>query len=504
MTNNLYAKFSEVFHNNFNKSEALISNGNFTNQNIDAASAQVANALYKLGLKQGDIVAVQIEKSAYNLFLYLACLRSGIIYLPLNTGYTLNELSYFFKDTTPQLVICDPSQLSAISDLSKSIDIPYQLHTLDKDGKGTLREISENENKEFQTVHSNPDDIAVILYTSGTTGNPKGAMITHSSLYHNAFKLNEIWGITNQDTILHSLPLFHVHGLFFATHTALLSGAKLIFLPKFDADTVIENIPKSTVFMGVPTYYKRLIDDPRIDMNLCKKMRLFISGSAPLLESTFENFHEKTGHIILERYGMTETGINTSNPLRGKRKVGTVGLPLPGVSARVVNEKGKILKTKEVGNIQIRGNNLFKGYWRMPDKTSQDFTEDGYFKTGDLGFFDEEGYLSIVGREKDLVITGGLNVYPKEIELTINTIPGIVESAVIGLPHPDFGEAVTAVIVAQENAETNELSILSFIKSHHANFKVPKRILFAPELPKNTMGKVQKNILREKYKDIYA
>jgi len=500
MNHNLFSLFLVAIEQ-YSKKDAiqLINKTAYTFNDLDTISAQVANALYSMGIRPGDRVASKIEKSAYNLFLYLGCLRSGIIYLPFNTGYAIEELKYFFEDAKPSLVICDPLHLEETQNLSMQYN-PFSVLTLDKEGNGTLRTLCDKQSDVFNTVQSKPSDIAVILYTSGTTGKPKGAMITHEGLASNAKALNEAWGMTDKDTILHALPLYHVHGLFFAVHTALLVGASIILLSKFEPQPVVDCFKKATVFMGVPTHYIRLINANNVNKKTCANIRLFISGSAPLLDSTFNSFYEMTGQTILERYGMTETGINTSNPLVEERKVGSVGKPLSGVLVRVVDEMDNIAKPYDIGHIQVKGKSLFQGYWQMPEKTAQDFTEDGFFKTGDMGYFDDEGYLFIVGRQKDLVISGGLNVYPREIELSIDLIDGVIESAVIGIPHPDLGEVVVAVIVAHQNlAEKGEAFILEHLKSKHAKFKLPKKVFFINELPKNTMGKVQKNVLRNKH-----
>lgn len=497
---NLYNHFQQA-QPQHHKNILFTQNSNYSFNNIDAFSGRLAHILSHLGMKPGDRLAAQVEKSEYNLFLYLACLRSGFIYLPLNSTYTEEELSYFFNDAKPKIIVCEPKKECAISNIkaaSNSI-----IKTLDEKGQGSLTsKINEVLNNSHDVYSAKPDETAVILYTSGTTGKPKGAMITHQGLLCNAQDLNKVWGIVENDVILHMLPLFHVHGLFFAFHTALLSGASTILLPKFDVEQFFKYLPKSTVFMGVPTYYTRLLNDDRLNQNTCQHMRLFISGSAPLLPSTFENFQSRTGHTLLERYGMTETGINASNPLNDARKVGTVGLPLPSVDIRVVNDNNESVSLNEVGHIQIKGNNLFKGYWMKSDKTKEDFTDDGYFRTGDLGTWDKDGYLSIVGRSKDMVITGGLNVYPKEIEVTIDGINGVTESAIIGIPHPDFGEAVVAVIEGDQS-RVGESLVIEMVKQRHAAYKCPKKVVFVNQLPKNTMGKVQKNILREQFLEIF-
>ncbi|MEO8401575.1 MAG: AMP-binding protein [Gammaproteobacteria bacterium] len=498
---NLYSHFKQKLREQ-KKNIIVTSHAKYTFTDINDFSAKLVQILLDLGMRQGDRLAAQIEKSEYNIFLYLACLRAGFIYLPLNNTYTHEELDFFFNDAQPKVIICDIKNEKAIINIKSANNSCVK--TLDAEGKGSLLEtIKTKVSTEASEIYSvDPNETAVILYTSGTTGKPKGAMITHQGLFSNAEDLLKTWGITDADSILHVLPLFHVHGLFFALNTALLSGASTILLPKFHPDQFFKYLPKATVFMGVPTYYTRLINDERLNQDQCKNMRLFISGSAPLLQSTFIEFESKTGHILLERYGMTETGINTSNPLEGSRKVGTVGLSLPSVNIRVVDDKDNAVPLNGIGNIQVKGSNLFKGYWNNPDKTKEEFTEDGYFKTGDLGTLDDDRYLSIVGRSKDLVITGGLNVYPKEIELTIDSIDGVIESAVIGLPHTDFGEAVVAIVSGDEN-KLDEQLIIEIVKQNHAGYKCPKKVFFIDSLPKNTMGKVQKNILREQFSKLF-
>ncbi|NNM59196.1 MAG: AMP-binding protein [Legionellales bacterium] len=494
---NLYSIFKE--HNNTANIMLVTENSKISFNTIDHFSSKYANLLYKLNIRKGDRVAAQIEKSEHNLFLYFACLRSGIIFLPLNNTYTLHELNYFFDDAKPKLVVCDPTKEESIKEI---IDTEFSsIKTLDAQGNGSLTEQLKNESEKHLIIDTNLDDIAVILYTSGTTGKPKGAMITHQGLLNNTTDLIKAWGITKDDTILHMLPLFHVHGLFFAINTAFLSGAQTILLPKFDLDLFFHYLNDSTIFMGVPTYYSRLLKDARLNQETCRNMRLFISGSAPLLVQPFDEFKYKTGHTILERYGMTETGINTSNPLNGKRKAGTVGLPLSSVNLRIVSNNNTSCAQNEIGLVEIKGANLFKGYWRNQEKTNESFTEDGYFKTGDMGFLDSEGYLTLIGREKDMIISGGLNVYPKEIEETLDSLDGVIESAVIGIPHHDYGEAVVAIISTKK--QFNEPELLTYIKEKHAGYKCPKKIFFVDDLPKNTMGKVQKNLLRQQFSNIF-
>jgi malonyl-CoA/methylmalonyl-CoA synthetase len=376
------------------------------------------------------------------------------------------------------------------------------VYSLDADGQGTLTEACRPVDGDYDVRDVAPDDTAVLLYTSGTTGRPKGAMLTHANLATNALALHRAWGWRPDDVLLHALPLFHIHGLFVACHCVLLNGTRMILLPKFDVAAVMQSLPRATVFMGVPTFYTRLLANQDFGRETCRHMRLFTSGSAPLLTQTFEEFRARTGHEILERYGMTETGMNTSNPLDGPRRPGTVGRPLPGVSLRIVNDSDETLPTGEVGQIQVKGANVFKGYWRQPEKTAEEFTADGYFRTGDLARLNDDGYVSIVGRAKDLIISGGLNIYPREIESYLDKIDGLLESAVIGVPHPDFGEAVIAVVVRNpEGANLTEAGVITALKNRIAGFKVPKRVFFVPELPRNTMGKVQKNLLRERYRE---
>lgn len=466
---------------------------------LDKTSAQFASFLTGLGVAPGERVAVLVEKSPQALFLYLACLRAGLVYLPLNSAYQEGEVGYFFDNAEPKIVVAQPKSLPWLAPIAGRLGIPHLL-TLDEKGQGTLIESAKLAKANFKTAENAPDDLAVILYTSGTTGRSKGAMVTHRNLSSNALTLHAFWGFGPDDVLLHTLPLFHVHGLFVACHCVLLNGTSMIFHAKFDAKAVMAELPRTTVFMGVPTYYVRLLVEPGFDRKCCSNMRLFISGSAPLLPETFNEFKQRTGHTILERYGMTETGMLASNPLHGDRIGGSVGLPLPGVSMRVVGEGGEKLPPEGIGHIQVKGDNVLQGYWRMPETNQEEFTVDGYFKTGDMGKMDTRGYLSIVGRSKDLVISGGFNVYPKEIELLIDEMPGVAESAVIGLPHPDFGEAVTAVIVPRKgHIGLTEQGVIAALKPKLANFKVPKRVYFVEDLPRNTMGKVQKSELRKRY-----
>ncbi|BAU48003.1 malonyl-CoA synthase [Sulfurifustis variabilis] len=470
----------------------------FSYADLDRSCARYARWLSTLGLAPGERVAVQVEKSVEVLFFYLACLRAGLVYLPLNTAYRQAELEYFLEDAEPALVVVDPAAAPPLRPIADRRGVKH-FHTLAQDGTGTLPDAARGQESSFDTVARAADDLAVILYTSGTTGRPKGAMLTHGSLVANALALLEAWGWRSDDVLLHALPLYHIHGLFVACHCALLGGSHMILLPRFEPKSVIERLPRATVFMGVPTYYTRLLADPALDATRCRNMRLFVCGSAPLLPQTFDEFRARTGHTILERYGMTETGMNTSNPLGGPRVPGTVGRPLPGVEIRIVDESGKPVPEGDVGQLLVRGPNVFKGYWRRPEKTDEDFTPDGYFRTGDLARIEEHGHVAIVGRSKDLIISGGLNVYPKEVESWLDRLDGVLESAVIGVPHPDFGEAVTAVVVRKPGSEATEAGLIAALKGSIAGFKVPKSIHFVDELPRNTMGKVQKNLLRERY-----
>lgn len=482
----------------------LLDGSSITYQDVVDGSARIANVLVDAGVKPGDRVAVQTDKSPEAILLYLACLRSGAIYLPLNTAYTLSELEYFFTDAEPTAIVVRPSKEKELNDLASRLGIA-QVFTLGTNHDGSLMERAAGASAKFTNVARTGDDVAAILYTSGTTGRSKGAMLTHENLASNAQTLGTIWKFTGKDVLIHALPIFHVHGLFTATNIILWANGSMFFLPKFDANEIFRVMPEASTMMGVPTFYVRLLQDERLTREATRHMRLFVSGSAPLLAETHRAFTQRTGVNILERYGMTETGMNTSNPYDGERVAGTVGFPLPGVSLRVTDpESDAIVATNEIGMIEVKGPNVFKGYWRMPEKTASEFKPDGYFITGDLGKIDEKGYVHIVGRGKDLVISGGYNVYPKEIENEIDAIPGVSESAVIGVPHADFGEGVTAVIVPEAGAKLTEADVVGAIKGKLAAFKVPKRVLFVDALPRNSMGKVQKNVLRDTYSDLYS
>ena len=468
-----------------------------------AHAGRLANVLISLGAKPGDRVVVQVDKSVDALALYVACVRAGVVYLPLNTAYTAAEVEYFVTDAEPRLLVCRPSFRAEAEALAKAAGATIE--TLGTEGDGSLLERAAEQPDGFADYAAGPDELAAILYTSGTTGRSKGAMMTRGNLASNAITLAEVWRFTADDVLLHALPIYHTHGLFVATNVVLQAGASMLFLPRFDADEVVRRLPRATAMMGVPTFYTRLLDHPGLTPDLVRHMRLFISGSAPLLEATHVQFAERTGHRILERYGMTETGMNTSNPYDGERIAGTVGFPLPGVEVRIADpESGAVLGPDEIGVIEVRGPNVFKGYWRMPEKTAAELRADGFFITGDVGKIDARGYVHIVGRAKDLIISGGFNVYPKEIELAIDALDGVKESAVFGVPHPDFGEAVSAAVVLEPGASLTGADIQQALQPVLAKFKHPKQVAIVPDLPRNAMGKVQKNLLRETYAGLHA
>ena len=466
-------------------------------------TGQIAHALRAAGVEAGDRVAAQVHKSPTALALYAACVRAGAVFLPLNTAYTAAEVAYFVGDAEPRLVVCDAAASQALAPIAAGAGAA--LMTLNADETGTLSEAADGHASEFETVARSPGDLAAILYTSGTTGRSKGAMLSHDNLLSNALTLVDFWRFTGDDVLLHVLPIFHTHGLFVATNTIAACGASMIFLPGFKLEAVLAALPRATSMMGVPTFYTRLLASPDFTRPLVSHMRLFVSGSAPLLSETHLAFEARTGHRILERYGMTETNMNTSNPYDGERRAGTVGFPLPGVSLKVTDPNtGTEVPDGEIGVIEVKGPNVFKGYWRMPEKTEAEFREDGFFITGDLGRVDERGYVHIVGRGKDLIISGGYNVYPKEVEQAIDAVPGVIESAVIGVPHPDFGEAVIGVVVPRSGEALDEAAILKALSTQLARFKQPKQIFFTPELPRNAMGKVQKNVLREEHAELFT
>jgi malonyl-CoA/methylmalonyl-CoA synthetase len=475
----------------------------FTYGELFARAGRAARALADLGVEPGDRVAAQIDKSPDAIVLALACFRAGAALLPLNTAYTLPELEYFLGDAEPALTLCRPADLEAVRALGARMG-RRAVESLGARRDGTFAEAIAAAPGELPAVPRGAGDLAAILYTSGTTGRSKGAMLTHENLSSNALALADLWRFTREDALIHALPVFHTHGLFVATNVALLAGATMIFQPRFDADAVMAAMPRATSLMGVPTFYTRLLEHRGLTREAARHMRLFVSGSAPLLSETHDRWRELTGHAILERYGMTETNMITSNPYDGDRRAGTVGFPLPGVSLRIADPgTGAAIEAGAVGVIEVKGPNVFKGYWRMPEKTATEFRPDGFFITGDLGKIDERGYVHIVGRAKDLIISGGFNVYPKEVESEIDAIPGVLESAVIGLAHPDFGEGVTAVVVPAKGAALDEASVLKAIEGRLARYKRPKRVFFVTELPRNAMGKVQKAALRDAYKDLY-
>ncbi|MCY1127422.1 malonyl-CoA synthase [Frigidibacter sp. RF13] len=467
-----------------------------------ARAAQMAGALRVAGLRPGDRVALQLEKSAEMLAVIAGAIQAGVIFLPLNTAYTPAELSYFITDAEARLLLADPSRMGALAEMASAAGVP--LMSLGSDGTGDFGMLAATQPERSATEPRAASDLAAFLYTSGTTGRSKGAMLSHGNLLSNAEVLAREWRFTRADVLLHALPIFHTHGLFVATNVALIAGAPMIFQPKFDADEVIRLLPQATAMMGVPTFYTRLLADPRLDRALTAHMRLFISGSAPLLAETHRDWEARTGHRVLERYGMTETNMNTSNPYEGDRRAGTVGIALPGVEVKVCDTTGAELPRGEVGVIEVRGPNVFQGYWRMPEKTREELRDDGFFITGDLGTMSADGYVTIVGRAKDLVISGGFNVYPKEVEELIDALPGVLESAVIGVPHPDFGEAVVAVVVSEAQEGATVEAIRTALQGQLAKFKQPKHIEMRAELPRNTMGKVQKALLRAELKDLFS
>ena len=467
------------------------------------SAARIANVMADLGLAPGDRVAAQVEKSPEALALYAACAQAGLVFLPLNTAYTADELQYFIENSGASLIVCDGRSDATLAPLARPFGA--RIESLNGDGSGSLMDKARAMPAEFATVPRTADDLAAFLYTSGTTGRSKGAMLTQANLLSNARTLVKEWRFTADDVLLHALPIFHTHGLFVATNVALAAGSSMIFLPKFDLDQVIAGLPEATAMMGVPTFYTRLLNDDRFTRDLTAHMRLFISGSAPLLAETHVQFESRSGHRILERYGMTETNMNTSNPYDGERRAGTVGFPLPGVELKITDpETGKTLPDGEIGQIEVRGPNVFKGYWQMPEKTAAELRDDGFFITGDLGRIDTDGYVHIVGRNKDLIISGGYNIYPKEIELVLDDQPGVLESAVIGVPHPDFGETVLGVIVPEKGAAPDTEAMMKAVQQALARFKHPQALVMLDDLPRNTMGKVQKNLLRDSYKDMFA
>ncbi len=468
-----------------------------------ANAERIANALVAAGIQPGDRIAVQAPKTVLMLELYVASVLAGAVFLPLNTGYTAPEVAYFLGDARPKLLVCDPAKRDTLIPVAQEAKVA-EIWTIAENETGSLRDRRDAQEAGFQPVTRGADDLAAILYTSGTTGRSKGAMLTHKALASNSQVLKDYWRFSREDVLIHALPIFHTHGLFVATNITLMAGGAMIFLNRFDPETVCHYMPEATVLMGVPTFYVRLLQMPDLP-KATGNMRLFVSGSAPLLAETHDLWREKTGHAILERYGMTETNMNTSNPYDGARRAGTVGFPLPGVELKICDpETGKELAQGEIGVLEVRGDNVFAGYWQMPEKTAAELREDGFFITGDLGLIDDQGYVQIVGRGKDLIITGGYNVYPKEVELLIDDLPGVDESAVIAVPDPDFGEAVAAIVVPKAGENLTPEKIKAGVQGNLARFKQPRYVVIVDALPRNTMGKVQKNALRAEYKGLGA
>ena len=508
---NLFSALRAAFPKDLDQIAVETDNGlNYSWRDLDRASAMLANLFDSLDIPKGSRVAVQVEKSVEAMMLYLATLRAGLVFLPLNTAYQSAEIEYFVGNAEPAVVVCSSANFGWVSKIAFKAGTRH-VFTLDDDRTGSLLARAAHYSAQHTPTEQPADDLAAILYTSGTTGRSKGAMLSHGNMLSNAVMLKDYWGWKPGDVLIHALPIFHVHGLFVAIHGALLNGSKMIWLSKFDPQRVITHMAQATVFMGVPTLYVRMLNEPSLTREAAEHMRLFIAGSAPLLIETFNAWIERTGHTILERYGMSETVMLTSNPYtadarykgQSERRGGTVGFPLPGVSLRVRGDDGHNLPVGEIGGIEVKGPNVFHGYWRMPEKTKEEFTSDGYFKTGDVGKIDERDYVTIVGRSKDLIISGGYNVYPAEIEGYINDMPGVAESALVGVAHPDFGEVGVAVVIAKAGAQLNADQIIAQLKSQLANFKIPKKCFVVPELPRNTMGKVQKNLLREQYKSLF-
>lgn len=509
---NLYAALRAAFPADLDAIAVETDDGLFYSwRDLERASAMIANLLEALKLDKGARIAVQVEKSVEAMLLYLATLRAGYVFLPLNTAYRGAEIEYFIGNAEPAVVVCSSANASWVAPIATAAGTRH-VFTLDDDRSGTLLQVAAQCSDRHTVAQKKDDDLAAILYTSGTTGRSKGAMLTHRNLRSNAEVLKDYWGWHagakgDGDVLIHALPIFHVHGLFVAIHGALISGSKMIWLNKFDPKRVVARLPEATVFMGVPTLYVRMLAEPGLTREACNGMRLFIAGSAPLLLETFEAWRERTGHTILERYGMSETVMLSSNPystVQGQRRGGTVGFPLPGVQLRVRDDAGQPCPTDEIGHIEVAGPNVFAGYWRMPEKTKEEFTADGYFKTGDVGKIDGLGYVTIVGRSKDLIISGGYNVYPAEIEGYINEMAGVAESALVGVPHPDFGEVGIAIVTPKPGAALDGDAIVSALKKKLANFKIPKRCFVVSELPRNAMGKVQKALLREQHKGLFV
>jgi malonyl-CoA/methylmalonyl-CoA synthetase len=498
---NIYALFAHAAGKVGDK-PLLIDNGHIRLRfhEMDHLVGRIAHKLRATGAQAGDRIVVQVEKSPEAVFLYLASLRAGLVFVPLNTAHTPAEVAYYITDTEPAILVCDSARRQSLA----SINLPNHctVLTLDANGSGTLMDSLPDQ--PLATEPREPEDLASILYTSGTTGRSKGAMLSHRNLASNALTLHELWHWQPGDVLLHALPIYHVHGLFVALHGALLNGSTILFHRRFDAAAVLKDLPNATVFMGVPTHYTRLLDHPELTTANCRRIRLFVSGSAPLLPETFTRFASRTGHTILERYGMTETGMIASNPYHAERVPGTVGYALPGVSVRIAGAEGAIQPPGSPGVLEVSGPNVFQGYWRLPEKTAEEFRPDGFFITGDVAVCSADGRVSIVGRAKDLIISGGMNVYPKEIELLIDVVPGVRESAVIGVPHSDFGEAVVAIVTRDHPSLPDEKAVLAALNGRLARFKQPKRVIFVPELPRNAMGKIQKAALRAEFATLFT
>jgi len=474
----------------------------FTYTDAWCESARIANFLTTAGLKPGDRITVQAPKSPQSIWLYLACLRAGFVYHPLNDAYQPAELEFFVNDAEPRAIVCDPANENTFASLIAERDC--RLLTMNATGQGSLADGAADALEQFNTLECTEDTTAVLLYSSGTTGKPKGAMLTHGNLAANTRTLVNAWAFTADDVLLHALPLYHAHGLFVGLGCTLTSGAAMTFLAKFNVREIMHCLPNSTVMMGIPTFYTRLLGETEFGVDTCRSIRLFISGSAPLPAEIHKQFHTRTQHNILERYGMTETSMLSSNPLNGERRAGTVGHPLPGVTIRIVDAADQPVANNQVGEIQVKGPNVFKGYWRLEEKTIAEFSADGFFRSGDQGTFDDDGYLTILGRNKDMIISGGLNVYPREVEQVIDALDGIIESAVIGVPHADFGEGVIAIVVVETEFQPVEQEVIATLRERLANFKNPKRLFFVPQLPRNSMGKVQKNSLRQQYAQVLS
>ncbi len=494
--------FDALFARHVNKPTAFLhmpDGSTISHDGFIKMAGRFANTMVGMGLVRGDRVAVQVEKSPQALAVYAACVQAGLVFLPLNTAYTANEVLYFVEDSRAKLFVCQSSREKDLLEATRRTGI--LLETLSADGTGTFTDLAKDASESFALVDCDGETLAALLYTSGTTGRSKGAMLSHENLLSNAQVLADLWQFSDHDVLLHALPIFHTHGLFVATNVTLLAGGSMLFLPRFSQDEMIDNMARATVMMGVPTFYTRLLSHPGFTREVTRHMRLFVSGSAPLLAETHKRFEEETGHRILERYGMTETSMITSNPYDGERRAGTVGFPLPGVELKITDSAtGASLPDGEIGEIEVRGPNVFKGYWKMPEKTAGELRQDGFFITGDLGLIDDDGYVHIVGRNKDLIISGGYNIYPKEIESALDEHPDILESAVIGVPHPDFGEAVIGIVVASDKIPPDFDQVTKTISKSLARFKLPKKLIVVSQLPRNTMGKVQKNLLRESHK----